>query len=166
VAFELFQNFELMPHWNPAVIHCEILQRLNSNTDISYQVSKEGAGGAVSPRDFVTLRHYKQYPDGTHVLASESVKHPAKPKQHKITRGFNGTMGFILSPVENQPSRTTFQWVLDVDLQIQGWIPKSVIDKAFIAASLDTITGLRNKLSRTVDRIDIEIDRGTEVRGD
>lgn len=53
---------------------------------MSYQVSKEGAGGAVSPRDFVTLRHHKICPDGIHILASESVKHPAKPKQPKITR--------------------------------------------------------------------------------
>jgi hypothetical protein len=61
-------------------------QRLNPNIDVTYQVSKEGAGGTVSPRDFVTLRHHKTCQDGTHIIASESVKHPARPKQQKITR--------------------------------------------------------------------------------
>ncbi|XP_021945400.1 stAR-related lipid transfer protein 3 isoform X2 [Folsomia candida] len=164
VAFELFQRFEYMPRWNPAVTQCEIIQRLGPSTDVSYQVSKEGAGGAVSPRDFVTLRHHKICPDGIHILASESVKHPAKPKQPKITRAFNGTMGFVLSPVDGQPCRTTFQWVLDVDLQIPAWIPRAMVDKAFITASLETMICLRAKLAMTVDQIPLEsVDPGTDA---
>lgn len=72
-------------------------------------------------------------------------------------------MGFILSCVDGRPNRTTFQWVLDVDLQIPGWIPKAMVEKAFIVASLETITCLRSKLARTVDQIDLEIDRGTDA---
>jgi hypothetical protein len=71
-------------------------------------------------------------------------------------------MGFILSPLESQPNRTTFQWVLDMDLQIPRWIPRGMIDKAFIAASLDTIKALRNKLARTVDSIEID-NTSTEI---
>lgn len=96
IARELFDNFDLMPHWNPAVIHCEIIQRLGPDIDVSYQVSKEGAGGMISPRDFVTLRHCKRSPEGTHILASESVKHPARPKQQRITRYLNITKALVI----------------------------------------------------------------------
>jgi hypothetical protein len=72
-------------------------------------------------------------------------------------------MGFILNCMEDQPNRTTFQWVLDVDLQIPGWIPKAIVEKAFITASLETIIYLRSKLARTVDQIDLEIDAGTDA---
>lgn len=40
----------------------------------------------MSPRDFVTLRHYKVMEDGYHVLAIESVKHPGQPKKAKVIR--------------------------------------------------------------------------------
>lgn len=73
-------------------------------------------------------------------------------------------MGFVLSPVDGQPCRTTFQWVLDVDLQIPAWIPRAMVDKAFITASLETMICLRAKLAMTVDQIPLEsVDPGTDA---
>ncbi|CAG7827042.1 unnamed protein product, partial [Allacma fusca] len=84
IVTELFHNFESMPNWNPNVIKCQILQKIDAATDVSYQISK--SGGPVSSRDFVTLRHYKAKSDGTHILAAVSVKHTLKPpNQPKLT---------------------------------------------------------------------------------
>jgi len=79
-----------------------------------------------------------------------------------LLRGTNGTGGWVFSPVPGYPTRTEFQWILDIDLQIQGWIPKTIIDAGVMAASLDTVKCLRSKLARTVDKIDLEIDTGDE----
>ncbi|CAL8142270.1 unnamed protein product [Orchesella dallaii] len=153
VVTELFDKFESMPDWNPAVSFCQIIQKLNPVTDVSYQVSKGAAG--VSPRDFVTLRHYKVFEDGYHVIAIESVKHPNSPKKPKVIRGLQGTSGWVFKPQVAEPDRTDFQWVLDIDLLLNSFIPKKIIETGIIAASLDTVNFLRTKLACTVDHLDI-----------
>ena len=64
----------------------------------------------------------------------------------KIDRGTNGVGGWVINSSRDEPNRTEFQWVLDVDLRLQGWVPKGVIDSAMVAAALETIKCLRRKL--------------------
>jgi len=79
------------------------------------------------------------------------------------TRGTNGTGGWIFTPIEGQPSMTEYQWVLEVELSIPGWIPKTLVDNGIIQGLFETVKSLRTKLSYTVDRLDIQIDTGAEA---
>lgn len=51
--------------------------------------------------------------------------------------------------------RTDFQWLLDIDLHLNSFIPKKIIEAAIVNASLETVNNLRTKLSCTVDHLDI-----------
>ncbi|XP_017837333.1 steroidogenic acute regulatory protein-like isoform X2 [Drosophila busckii] len=53
---ELFYRIEDVPKWNPALLESKIVRKINSYTDITYQVSIGGGGGMVKSRDFVNLR--------------------------------------------------------------------------------------------------------------
>jgi hypothetical protein len=155
---ELFRNFESMPEWSPSVTFCQVLQTLNTSTDVTYQVSKQAAGGRIQPRDFVTLRHITSLPDGRQILAWVSVKHSAKPKQDKITRGTHGIAGWVLTP-SLEINTTEFEWVMDMDLQLPGWTPKLLVENALIAASLETLACLRNKVTFLPDQqVEVAVD--------
>ena len=62
-----------------------ILQSVDRNTDITYQVCAEGGGGAVSIRDFVYLRHWELV-DGVYISAMISTKHSTVPPHQKRVR--------------------------------------------------------------------------------
>lgn len=70
-------------------------------------------------------------------------------------RGTQGTSGWVFSPRLEDPDRTDFQWLLDVDLHLNSFIPRKIIEAGIVTASLDTVNHLRTKLSCTVDNIDI-----------
>lgn len=74
---ELYYNIENVPSWNPTLLESKIikvrvtefnssnvstpfpLQKIDSNTDISYSVSASGGRGIVKSRDFVNLRCWR-----------------------------------------------------------------------------------------------------------
>ena len=63
----------------------QTIETINNNTDIAYNVSREAAGGLVSRRDFVNLRHWKEK-DGVIVSLGWSVPHPDMPPCKKQVR--------------------------------------------------------------------------------
>lgn len=65
-----------MPEWNPALMESYRVQVIDEHTDISYQISANGARGAVSSRDFINLRQWKRLEDG-YAIASVSTSHPS-----------------------------------------------------------------------------------------
>ena len=133
---ELFYKIEQVPTWNPTLVDCRTIQPIDQHTDISYQVCAEAAGGVVSTRDFVNLRHWAVV-DGVYVSAGGSVKHPAMPPQPKKVRGENGPGCFAMRPVEGDPDMCLFQWLLDTDLKVSGAIVR-VLDYIFLLSGLDT----------------------------
>ncbi|CAG7830344.1 unnamed protein product, partial [Allacma fusca] len=60
--------------------------------------------------------------------------------------GTNGIGGWVISACSGETSRTEFQWLLDVDLRLQGWVPKGMVDNAMVSAALETVKCLRRKL--------------------
>jgi len=137
---ELFYKIEQVPAWNPTLTDCRLIQPIDEHTDISYQVCAEAGGGAVSTRDFVNLRHWAVV-DGVYISAGGSIKHPAMPPQPKKVRGENGPGCWAMRPVESDPNKCLFQWLLDTDLK--GWIPQYIIDKALSGAQFDYIAHIR-----------------------
>ncbi|EDW32897.1 GL10224 [Drosophila persimilis] len=60
----LFYRIEDCPKWNPALLESKIVRKINSYTDITYQVSTGGGGGMVKSRDFVNLRSCRLFYNG------------------------------------------------------------------------------------------------------
>ncbi|EDW73915.2 uncharacterized protein Dwil_GK19709 [Drosophila willistoni] len=61
---DLFYRIEDCPKWNPALLESRIVRKINSYTDITYQVSIGGGGGMVKSRDFVNLRAWRMFYNG------------------------------------------------------------------------------------------------------
>lgn len=141
---ELFYGVDNVISWNPTLTEFRTIQPIDEYTDISYQVCAEAGGGVVSTRDFVNLRHWSLMEGGVYVSAGGSVSHPAMPAQPGRVRGENGPGCWVMRPVESDPNKCLFQWLLDTDLK--GWIPQSIIDKALCGAQLDYISHIRTRV--------------------
>jgi len=138
---QLWTHIELVPSWNPTLDLCSTIQVVDSHTDVSYQVAAEAAGGLVSTRDFVNLRHWGEAEGGVLVSAGKSIRHPAMKDQDKRIRGDNGPGCWVMRPVQGRWDQCTFQWLLDTDLK--GWIPQAIVDKALSGSQFDFIENIR-----------------------
>ncbi|KAI4903553.1 hypothetical protein NFI96_022915 [Prochilodus magdalenae] len=129
---EVILQPEKMVQWNRTVSACQILQRVDDNTMVSYDVSAGAAGGVVSPspvhhfsyrlsfslsfRDFVNVRRVERKKD-RYISAGMSTNHSAKPPHSRYVRGENGPGGFVVLKSSSNPSVCTFIWVLNTDLK-------------------------------------------------
>jgi len=152
---ELFFRIESVPSWNPTLVECKTVQNIDQHTDITYQVCAEAGGGVVSTRDFVNLRHWDVV-DGAYVAAGGSVLHPAMPPQPKRVRGENGPGCWAMKPVESDPNKCLFQWLLDTD--IKGWIPQSIIDKALSGTQFEYIANIRLRAQALCEANSFDLD--------
>uniref|UniRef100_A0A7M4E307 StAR related lipid transfer domain containing 3 n=1 Tax=Crocodylus porosus TaxID=8502 RepID=A0A7M4E307_CROPO len=88
-AETVYQEVILQPEkmilWNRTVAACQILQRIEDNTIISYDVAAGAAGGVVSPRDFVNVRRIERRRD-RYVSSGISTTHSLKPPLLKYVR--------------------------------------------------------------------------------
>ncbi|RXN05221.1 stAR-related lipid transfer 3 [Labeo rohita] len=75
---EVILQPEKMVQWNKTVSVCQILQRVDDNTMVSYDVSAGAAGGVVSPRDFVNVRRVERRRD-CYISAGMATSHCSKP---------------------------------------------------------------------------------------
>ncbi|XP_054313249.1 stAR-related lipid transfer protein 3 isoform X4 [Pongo pygmaeus] len=117
---EVILQPERMVLWNKTVTACQILQRVEDNTLISYDVSAGAAGGVVSPRDFVNVRRIERRRD-RYLSSGIATAHSAKPPTHKYVRGENGPGGFIVLKSASNPRVCTFVWILNTDLKVGCW---------------------------------------------
>ncbi|TRY96299.1 hypothetical protein DNTS_024023 [Danionella cerebrum] len=113
---EVILQPEKMVQWNRTVSACQILQRVDDNTMVSYDVSAGAAGGVVSPRDFVNVRRVERRRD-CYISAGMATVHSSKPNHSRYVRGENGPGGFIVLKSSSNPSVCTFIWVLNTDLK-------------------------------------------------
>ncbi|NWT18250.1 STAR3 protein, partial [Vireo altiloquus] len=82
---EVILQPEKMILWNRTVAACQILQRVEDNTIVSYDVAAGAAGGVVSPRDFVNVRRIERRRD-RYVSSGMSTTHSLKPPLSKYVR--------------------------------------------------------------------------------
>lgn len=77
-----------MLQWNTDLVETHKLQILDEHSDIVYQVFKEAAGGLISRRELVSIRHWKIMDDNSYFIALKKTDHPAKPilKSNKYVR--------------------------------------------------------------------------------
>ncbi|XP_023660920.1 stAR-related lipid transfer protein 3-like isoform X2 [Paramormyrops kingsleyae] len=114
---EVILQPEKMVQWNRTISGCQILQRVDDNTLVSYDISSGAAGGVVSPRDFVNVRRVERRRD-RYMSAGMATIHEAKPLHNCYVRGENGPGGFVVLKSGTSPSVCTFIWVLNTDLKV------------------------------------------------
>lgn len=137
---EVVIDIESSPSWNPTLIECRTLQVVDENTDISYNVAASAAGGLVSSRDFVNVRHWETR-DGVILSAGCAVLHPSMPPCKGHVRGENKSCGWIFKPVPDNPNRCIFCWIFNSDLK--GWIPHYIVEQAISGVLLQFLRHLR-----------------------
>lgn len=140
---EVILQPEKMVLWNKTVTACQILQRVEDNTLVSYDVSSGAAGGVVSPRDFVNVRRIERRRD-RYLSSGIATTHCSKPPTHKYVRGENGPGGFIVLKSANNPRVCTFIWILNTDLK--GRLPRYLIHQSLGATMFEFVFHLRQRV--------------------
>ncbi|XP_006924767.1 stAR-related lipid transfer protein 3 isoform X3 [Pteropus alecto] len=140
---EVILQPERMVLWNKTVTACQILQRVEDNTLVSYDVSAGAAGGVVSPRDFVNVRRIERRRD-RYLSSGIAATHCAKPPTHKYVRGENGPGGFIVLKSASNPRVCTFIWILNTDLK--GRLPRYLIHQSLAATMFEFAFHLRQRI--------------------
>lgn len=141
---EVILQPEKMVHWNKTVSVCQILQRVDDNTMVSYDVSAGAAGGVVSARDFVNVRRVERKRD-CYLSAGMATEHEAKPACARYVRGENGPGGFVVLKSSSNPSVCTFIWVLNTDLK--GRLPRYLIQSSLAATMFEFMSHLRQRMA-------------------
>ncbi|KAF7657758.1 hypothetical protein LDENG_00022250 [Lucifuga dentata] len=141
---EVILQPEKMVQWNKTVSACQILQRIDDNTLVSYDVSAGAAGGVVSARDFVNVRRVERKRD-CYLSAGMATDHDAKPPSGRYVRGENGPGGFVVLKSSSNPSVCTFIWVLNTDLK--GRLPRYLIHQSLAATMFEFMAHLRQRIS-------------------
>uniref|UniRef100_A0A8C0PSE5 StAR-related lipid transfer protein 3 n=2 Tax=Canis lupus familiaris TaxID=9615 RepID=A0A8C0PSE5_CANLF len=147
---EVILQPERMVLWNKTVTACQILQRVEDNTLISYDVSSGAAGGVVSPRDFVNVRRIERRRD-RYVSSGIATTHCAKPPTHKYVRGENGPGGFVVLKSASNPRVCTFVWILNTDLK--GRLPRYLIHQSLAATMFEFAFHLRQRITELGARV-------------
>ncbi|XP_065712505.1 stAR-related lipid transfer protein 3 [Patagioenas fasciata] len=147
-AETVYQEVILQPEkmilWNRTVAACQILQRVEDNTIVSYDVAAGAAGGVVSPRDFVNVRRIERRRD-RYVSSGMSTTHSLKPPLSKYVRGENGPGGFIVLKCPSNPRVCTFIWILNTDLK--GRLPRYLIHQSLAATMFEFAFHLRQRVA-------------------
>ncbi|XP_054252805.1 LOW QUALITY PROTEIN: stAR-related lipid transfer protein 3 [Indicator indicator] len=147
-AETVYQEVILQPEkmilWNRTVAACQILQRIEDNTVVSYDVAAGAAGGVVSPRDFVNVRRIERRRD-RYISCGTSTTHSTKPPLSKYVRGENGPGGFIVLKCPSNPRVCTFIWILNTDLK--GRLPRYLIHQSLAATMFEFAFHLRQRIS-------------------
>ncbi|XP_076455837.1 stAR-related lipid transfer protein 3-like isoform X2 [Babylonia areolata] len=136
---DMIHNINDSPTWNPTLVECSTVQVIDDHMDITHNIAA-GIGGIVSSRDFVNLRCWGTR-QGIYLSAGHGVTHPDRPPLKKHVRGFNGPGGWAFKPVENDPNKCVFVWVMNLDLK--GWIPQRLVDQASTTVLLDYLKYVR-----------------------
>uniref|UniRef100_A0AAQ6AQZ0 START domain-containing protein 3 n=1 Tax=Amphiprion ocellaris TaxID=80972 RepID=A0AAQ6AQZ0_AMPOC len=144
---EVILQPEKMVQWNKTVSVCQILQRIDDNTLVSYDVSSGAAGGVVSARDFVNVRRVERKRD-CYLSAGMATDHDAKPPCGRYVRGENGPGGFVVLKSSSNPSICTFIWVLNTDLK--GRLPRYLIHQSLAATMFEFMSHLRQRLGAKI----------------
>ncbi|MED6281807.1 StAR- lipid transfer protein 3 [Characodon lateralis] len=141
---EVILQPEKMVQWNKTVSVCQILQRVDDNTLVTYDVSAGAAGGVVSARDFVNVRRVERKRD-CYMSAGMATNHDAKPPCGHYVRGENGPGGFVVLKSSSNPSVCTFIWVLNTDLK--GRLPRYLIHQSLAATMFEFMSHLRQRIA-------------------
>ncbi|XP_072106187.1 stAR-related lipid transfer protein 3-like, partial [Mobula birostris] len=140
---EVILQPEKMVTWNRTVAVCQVLQRVDDNTMITYDVSAGAAGGVVSARDFVNVRRIEKKGE-MYISSGMSTTHDSRPPLKKYIRGENGPGGFVVIKSLRSPNICTFIWILNTDLK--GRLPRYLVQQSLTATMMEFMVHLRQRV--------------------
>ncbi|KAK7122216.1 hypothetical protein R3I94_019363 [Phoxinus phoxinus] len=140
----LFVRVEAMHEWNPNIRRIRILKHVGGNTMVTHEVSAETAGNLIGQRDFLSVRHWSKIESCVY-LGGAATQFESLPPQPGFVRAEDGPTCIVLQPLQDHPDRTHFIWLLNMD--VKGWLPQSLVNKALPRAQADFTKHLRLHLT-------------------
>ncbi|XP_030256706.1 steroidogenic acute regulatory protein, mitochondrial isoform X1 [Sparus aurata] len=140
----LFVRVEEMHQWNPSIQHIEVLKQVGPETMVTHEVSAETAGNLIGQRDFVSVRHSCKQKSGVY-LGGAAVQLESFPPQRGFVRAEDGPTCIVIRPLDEDTRKSHFTWLLNMD--VKGWLPRSIVNQALPRAQLDFTRHLRRRLT-------------------
>uniref|UniRef100_A0A673IGI6 START domain-containing protein 1 n=1 Tax=Sinocyclocheilus rhinocerous TaxID=307959 RepID=A0A673IGI6_9TELE len=140
----LFFRVEEMHEWNPSIRHIKVLKHVGRNTMVTHEVSSETTGNLIGQRDFLSVRHSSKRESRVY-LGGAATRLESLPPQPGFVRAEDGPTCIILQPLQDRPERSRFIWLLNMD--VKGWLPQSLVNKALPRAQADFTKHLRRRLA-------------------
>uniref|UniRef100_H3BWB3 START domain-containing protein 1 n=1 Tax=Tetraodon nigroviridis TaxID=99883 RepID=H3BWB3_TETNG len=138
----LFLRVEEMHKWNPSIQQIKVLKHVGSETIVTHEVSAQTAGNLIGQRDFVCVRHSRKYKSDLY-LSGEAIQLESFPPLAGFVRAEDGPSCILLHALGAKI--THFTWLLNMD--VKGWLPKSIVNQALPRAQLDFTQHLRRHLT-------------------
>ncbi|XP_034148480.1 steroidogenic acute regulatory protein, mitochondrial [Esox lucius] len=135
---------EEMPQWNPSIKNIKVLKQAGPETMVTHEVSAETAGNLIGQRDFLSVRHFCRQ-DSCIYLGGAATHLEVFPPQKGFVRAEDGPTGIVIEPLDSDTGRSRFTWLLNMD--VKGWLPKSIVNQALPRAQVDFIRHLRRRLA-------------------
>ncbi|CAK6956724.1 steroidogenic acute regulatory protein%2C mitochondrial [Scomber scombrus] len=140
----LFVRLEEMHEWNPSIQHIKVLKQVGPETIVTHEVSAETAGNLIGQRDFLTVRHSSKQKSRIY-LGGASIKLESFQPQEGFVRAEDGPTCIIIEALDKDSRRSRFTWLLNMD--VKGWLPKSIVNQTLPRAQLDFTRHLRRRLT-------------------
>ncbi|KAM9462114.1 steroidogenic acute regulatory protein, mitochondrial [Clarias gariepinus] len=139
----LFVKVEEMEEWNPSIAHIRVLKRIGKETIVTHEVSAGKAGNLIGQRDFLSVRHSLKTKQCIY-LGGAATHLEAFPPQPGFIRAEDGPTCIIIQPLPGCTAKSKLTWLLNMD--VKGWLPKSLVNQALPQAQLDFTRNLRRRL--------------------
>ncbi|KAK5850972.1 hypothetical protein PBY51_001800 [Eleginops maclovinus] len=140
----LFVRVEEIHQWNPNIQHIKVLKHVGPETKITHEVSAETAGNLIGQRDFLSVRHSCKQKSSVY-LGGAAIQLASFPPQAGFVRAEDGPTCIIIQTLGNETGKSRFTWLLNMD--VKGWLPKSIVNQALPRAQLDFTRHLRRRLT-------------------
>ncbi|KAK0138600.1 Steroidogenic acute regulatory protein, mitochondrial [Merluccius polli] len=137
----LFVRVEEMHRWNPSIQHIKVLKRIGPETMVTHEVSAETAGNLIGQRDFLSVRYSCKHQSRIYVGGAPAHLEAVPPQKGFVRMD---PSCFILEPLPDKSS-SRLTWLLNMD--VKGWLPKSIVNQALPRAQLEFIRQLRRRLT-------------------
>uniref|UniRef100_A0AAY3ZZ00 START domain-containing protein 1 n=1 Tax=Denticeps clupeoides TaxID=299321 RepID=A0AAY3ZZ00_9TELE len=142
----LFVRVEEMCRWNPSISHIKVLRSVGAETMVTHEVTAETAGNLIGQRDFLSVRHCCKQKSRIYLAGAATHLESFMP-QRGFVRAEDGPTCIILQAVDDGSRRSRFTWLLNMD--VKGWLPKSIVNQALPRAQADFTKHLRRRLTVT-----------------
>ncbi|XP_041830543.1 steroidogenic acute regulatory protein, mitochondrial [Melanotaenia boesemani] len=141
----LFVRVEDIHKWNPSIQHIKVLKHIGPETIVTHEVSAETAGNLIGQRDFLSVRHSCKQKSSVY-LGGVAIHLESFPPQAGFVRAEDGPTCIVIKALEMDTTKSSFTWLLNMD--VKGWLPKSIVNQGLPRAQLDFTRHLRRHLSQ------------------
>ncbi|KAK7872703.1 hypothetical protein R5R35_002690 [Gryllus longicercus] len=142
----LCEDIDKLPKWSSLFSKACHLQTLDEQTDVMYHETAGRGAGLISPRDWVSLRHWERRRDSFQ-SAAVSVDFPLG---HDILKRKNVRGETVISLYSVQPDEATARTRLHFlsCCRLGGWLPQSAIERFYVPSYLDFAAHLRKHVRK------------------